>query len=290
MSPRNAQLDGLRRQIDSLDDRIHDLLIERSGMIEQIIAAKSDGAPKLRPGREAEIARRLVARHQGQFPAASVVRIWREIINAFTCMQGPFSIALSGAAEDREIRELARDHFGGTPERIVVEDTAAALQAVIAGDVTLAVLPWGDRALGWLGQLMPETPSGLQICFGLPFVRAHADGGTVAVAVGWVASEPTDSDRSVFTIADASDSDAPAIEAAVRELGCEPVSCVAAGGEGERALLGRPGPFWILEVSGRPDPDAQAELERGLLARSMVATLIGAYAEPIIVSPEEQSS
>ena len=43
MSSRNLQLDGLRRQIDSLDDRIHDLLIERSSMIEQIIAAKSDG-------------------------------------------------------------------------------------------------------------------------------------------------------------------------------------------------------------------------------------------------------
>ncbi len=80
-------------------------------------------------------------------------------------MQGPFSIALSGAAEDREIRGLARDHFGGMPERIMVEDTEAALRAVIAGEVTLAVLPWGDRTLGWLGHLLAETESGLPDLF-----------------------------------------------------------------------------------------------------------------------------
>ena len=289
MSSRNSQLDGLRQQIDSLDDRIHDLLIERSSMIEQIIAAKGRDAPKLRPGREAEIGRRLVARHRGQFPAASVVRIWREIINAFTCMQGPFSIALSGAAEDRELRALARDHFGGMPERMLVEDTEAALRVVIAGEVTLAVLPWGDRTLSWLGHLLAATDSGLQICFGLPFVRENAGVATAAVAVGRVESEPTDSDRSVFCIADASGAEAPAIEAALRELGCEPLTCTPAGGDSARLLGDAPGPFWIVEIAGRLDPEALGRLQSGLTARSMVATPIGTYAEPIILSSEEQA-
>ena len=103
------------------------------------------------------------------------MRIWREIINAFTCMQGPFSIALSGAGIDRRVRELARDHFGGTPERIVVEDTEAALQAVIDGDATLAVLPWDDRVGEWFGMMIGATEAGLRICF-CTALRACASG------------------------------------------------------------------------------------------------------------------
>ena len=291
MSSRNLQLDGLRRQIDSLDDRIHDLLIERSSMIEQIIAAKSDGAPKLRPGREAEIARRLVGRHQGQFPAASVVRIWREIINAFTCMQGPFSIALSGAAEDREIRELARDHFGGTPERVLVENACAALQAVIDGDVTLAVLPWNERADEWFHEMMDAPNSGLHICFGLPFVREQPDDGTIAVAVGRVESEPTGADRTTLLIADASDTGRDGIEATAREIGLTLLLCVGLGGEVSARLWGgKTGPFWIVEIAGRPDPEAMDRIRAQFFAKKMTVFPFGAYAEPIIVSPEEQST
>jgi chorismate mutase len=277
MSPRNTQLDELRRQIDGLDDRIHDLLIERSAMIEQIIAAKGDGQPKLRPGREAEIARRIVGRHQGHFPAPSLVRIWREVINAFTCMQGPFSIGLSGAADDRRIRELARDHFGGTPERVVVEDIAAALRAAIDGEVTLAVLPWGKRAGLWLGDMLDATGSGLQICFGLPFVRANAGVGTAAVAVGRVESEPTESDRSLLAIGDPRIGDRETITAAARQAELDPMACFR--------VDGTPGAFWVLKTAGRLGADAPDRLGAALGGGSRIVPL-GAYAAPIILSSE----
>lgn len=278
MSSPKPQLDQLRQQIDGLDDRIHDLLIERSAMIEQIIAAKGDGQPKLRPGREAEIARRIVGRHQGQFPAPSLVRIWREIINAFTCMQGPLSIGLSGAADDRRIRELARDHFGGTPDRVVVEDTAAALRAAIAGDVTLAVLPWGERAGLWLGDMLDATGSGLQICFGLPFVRTNAGVGTAAVAVGRVESEPTGSDRSLLAIGDPRIGDRETIMDAARLSGLDPMACFR--------VDGAPSGLWVLKTAGRLDADAPDRLGAALGGDSRIVAL-GAYAAPIILSSEE---
>ncbi len=282
MSSSKPKLDELRQQIDGLDDRIHDLLIERSAMIEQIIAAKGDGQPKLRPGREAEIARRLVGRHRGQFPAPSLVRIWREIINAFTCMQGPFSIALSGAAEDRRIRELARDHFGGTPERIVVEHTDAAIQAVIDGDATLAVLPWDDRVAGWLGAMIDATDSGLSICFGLPFVRANSSVETTAVAVGRVESEPTDNDRSVVAISGSGVVDRRRIEAAARKAGFEPLAYASTEGQFWDV---EEGPIGILEIAGRLDIEAQLRLTQAL--ESMLIVSLGVYATPIILSSEE---
>ena len=58
------------------------------------------GVP-LRPGREASIARRLLARHAGPFPALGVVRIWREVICACTSLQRPLLIAVCDALRHR---------------------------------------------------------------------------------------------------------------------------------------------------------------------------------------------
>ncbi len=275
MSSRNQQLDGLRRQIDSLDDRIHDLLIERSGMIEQIIAAKRDGQAKLRPGREAEIARRLVGRHHGRFPAASVVRIWREIINAFTCMQGPFSVALPAGDADRPIRELARDHFGGTPERVSAVDAVAALGMAIDGTATLAVLPWGDRAGPWLRRMLDAAVPELRICFALPFIRGGSGTGTAAMAVGLVESEPTERERSIIAVDGLASADHGAIEDAARSAGLEPLGC--------REIDAPDGAVWVLETGGRAD----AAVANGLgEALGGTGVLLGVIAEPIIL-PEE---
>ena len=279
MSQRNTQLDDLRRQIDSLDDRIHDLLIERSAMIEQIIAAKRDGAAKLRPGREAEIARRLVGRHRGHFPAPSLVRIWREIINAFTCMQGPFSIAVPAGEADRPVRELARDHFGGTPARVSAADAVDALRRVAAGEVTLAVLPWSDRSVDWLGAMIGADDPGLQICFGLPFVRIAGDADTKAVAVGKVVSEPTDDDRSVWVIEDSPVRDPAALDSVARRSGLELLGHTWA----ESASLS----YCLLEIAGRPDRDAAAGLAGRLGVAAGSVRVFGAFAQPILLSSEE---
>lgn len=288
MSSHTNKLDELRQQIDRIDDRIHDLLMERSGMIEQIVAAKRDGQAKLRPGREAEIARRLVARHGGHFPPASLVRIWREIINAFTCMQGPFSIAVPEPPADRGLWELARDHFGGTPARLATQSAAEALRAVIDGKVTLAVLPWGGRTGAWPRDLLAVGEHGLGICFGLPFVRSTDGEETQAVAVGRVTPEATGSDRAVLAIETTPRDDQAAIDAALTEAGLQPLRSWRV----EAAVDGAPGGggLWMSEVSGDMGDvgDHQGRLDR-TLGEGRRATVLGGYAEPIVLSePKER--
>ncbi|TAN57065.1 MAG: chorismate mutase, partial [Magnetospirillum sp.] len=90
MSQDSATLDQLRREIDRIDDTIHDLLMQRSAVVESIAAAKPAGRVTLRPGREAAILRRLLGRHRGPFPKMALVRIWREIMGALVALQGPF--------------------------------------------------------------------------------------------------------------------------------------------------------------------------------------------------------
>lgn len=77
MTSSDATLQSLRRQIDRIDDQLHDLIMARAALVEQVAAAKPDSGVPLRPGREAEILRRLIARHAGRFPKGALVRIWR---------------------------------------------------------------------------------------------------------------------------------------------------------------------------------------------------------------------
>src|SRR3546814_7390778 len=68
MSDNTPSLDDLRRQIDYIDDAIHDLLMRRPDLGRQIGRATGQGGVFIRPGREARVLRRLVARHTGPFP------------------------------------------------------------------------------------------------------------------------------------------------------------------------------------------------------------------------------
>src|SRR6185437_12724944 len=79
---RTVPLEDLRRRIDEIDDQIHDLLMRRAELVEAIgNSKKSENAPVLRPGREARILRRLVARHRGRLPRSVLVRLWRELLS-----------------------------------------------------------------------------------------------------------------------------------------------------------------------------------------------------------------
>src|SRR5260221_2161042 len=105
MASSKPTLDELRRQIDAIDDQVHDLLMRRTEIVEAIGREKKDGkVPAFRPGREAMILRRLVARHSGRFPAIALVRMWR----------GEFAspgVLHAGIALARSVPRLASRHI-----------------------------------------------------------------------------------------------------------------------------------------------------------------------------------
>src|SRR3546814_9865393 len=78
MSSSRTALDDLRRQVDEIDDAIHDLLMRRAKLGESSGLVKGGGRANLRPEREAQIRRRRESRHEGRCPPASGVRVWRE--------------------------------------------------------------------------------------------------------------------------------------------------------------------------------------------------------------------
>lgn len=64
------RLQVIRTRIDAIDEAVHRLLIERSGVIAELIRVKGTAEPgsAFRPEREADMMRRLVQRHQGDLP------------------------------------------------------------------------------------------------------------------------------------------------------------------------------------------------------------------------------
>src|SRR5665213_2974782 len=87
-------LADLRVEIDRIDADMHALLIARGEIIDRLIAikARQGGGSAFRPGREAEMMRRIAERHRGLLPLDTVEGIWRIIISTFTFVQSNYSV------------------------------------------------------------------------------------------------------------------------------------------------------------------------------------------------------
>lgn len=195
MSDQNASLEDLRRQIDEIDNSIHDLLMRRTELARRIGLAKGQDAVFMRPGREARVLRRLVARHEGAFPKPVVARIWREIVSVFTRLQGPFAAAAFSPQEGPDLFGLTRDHFGSLTPITRFESEMGVLRAVSGGKANIGVLPLpeADRGTPWWPKLARHGKATPQIIARLPF--APLDGGRGDGSQGVVVSlaEPEES-------------------------------------------------------------------------------------------------
>jgi len=194
----------LRRQIDDIDDQMHDLLMQRTEVARMIGPLKGGTAGFMRPGREATVLRRLIARHRGELPKALIVRIWREIFAAVTALQGPLAVAVYAPEGTFGYRNLARDHFGWRTPIVAFRSAAQVLEAVTDGKANVGVLPvpHGDATEPWWRNLARAGTDVPRIIARLPFavVETPRGDGPEALAIGVAAPEPTDHDRSFLTV------------------------------------------------------------------------------------------
>jgi len=198
-------LDELRRRLDAIDDRIHDLVMERAEIVESVAAFKvATGQPTLRPGREAQILRRLVARHRGRFPRQTLVRLWRELLGGTVSMQGKFAIAVTVPEARPGFWDIARDHFGGFLPLIPLRSPADVLSAVGDGRASVGVLPMptDHDAAPWWPALAGARGQGPRVLARLPFALSgnSRDGDGDALVVGTAAADPTGDDRTMLVV------------------------------------------------------------------------------------------
>ena len=225
MSQPSSDLANRRAEIDRIDSEMQRLLQDRAKVVLGVLRAKKaataagDVTPPFRPGREAEVLRKLVANHTGDFPAASLLRIWREIISGATRIQAVQRIAVLGGAGD--IWDLARDHFGLGSVYEGASSSAAAFSMLCQQAIAAAVLPVasaeGDGQ--WWRDLMtlPTSEGAPQIVARLPFFLADTAGQ--ALVLSPFPPDASTQDRGIIGLALKTPASAPEIAGLVEAAG-----------------------------------------------------------------------
>ena len=268
-APAEAEIAALRAEIDAIDDAMHDLLMKRAAVVARLAGsrAKGKGSP-LRPGREAAVLRRLLARHQGPLRRERIVRIWREVFMASTAIQGDFSVAVFAPSPQSGHARLAREHFGPIAAIRVHPTPARALAAVSGGETSVAVLPAPAEADGadtaWWARL--DVPR-LQVVARLPFVADPSGPGALVVAP--VPPDPSGDDRTLLLIEAEADAPRGRIAQSLADAGLPAPSLLVARAGGATLAL--------AEIEGFLRAD-DARLAALPWARR---TILGAYAAPV---------
>ncbi len=287
MSDGKTTLDDLRGEIDQIDTALHDLLMRRAALAEQIGQAKlpgpAQGAGKgpavyLRPGREASVLRRLVRRHSGPFPVTSLVRLWREIMSSLLRLQGPFSVAVLSGGPDTPpgLWDLARDHYGAATPMIACQSVSQVMREVSEGRATVGVLPFPEQgeAAPWWPMLLGAGPDEPRVFARLPFYEPASDRGATlsAVAIARVAPEATGEDRSLLVIETSEELSRARLTSSLSTAGLPPVYIVDA----PRSGVAR----YLAEIDGfiAPNDGRLAQFAAAVGPSLMHVVTLGAYA------------
>jgi len=218
-------LDDVRARIDAVDIELLRLIDERSALAREVVAAKAAAGESgfaLRPGRETQVLKKLLARPRTAARPSLVVRIWRELMADSLSLQGPFNLSVWGGRDPGRVMELARSRFGAAPGlRVAAKPEEALAAARSPGGVAILALA-ADAA--WWGRLLAEPQ--LKIFSVLPCLAAW--GPMAALAVAQVPLEPTGDDRT-FWVTDAPQS-ARAIEETMSRDGVAATLLVETGG------------------------------------------------------------
>lgn len=278
-------LDAVRRKIDAIDDAIHDLIMQRTELIDTVSDLKRDMPIKIRPSREAEIVYRLLARHKGAFPRRELTAIWRHLIMATLSFEGPFSVAVFMPASEAGYWDLARDHFGMFTPMSRHGSLRSVIEAVQRQDAVVGVLPLprSDDPDPWWRLLASDQPEVPRIIARLPFAGpANGIGGALeALTICPISITPTGRDRTYLAF---DLTDRLSLDQCGRELaasGLEPRS--AAIWEQDH----RPQSWlYLVEVEGclAPEDPRLAAAKEAFGNRMSHMTVIGGYATPLTLA------
>jgi chorismate mutase len=280
MSSPTSRLDLLRKDIDAIDAAIHDLIVKRGTIVEDIRKIKKDAGPALRPGREAMILRRLAAKHQGAFPLSALVCLWREMMGGFTFIQKPFAGAVHAPAGNDRLMRLARDHYGSLTALSAMPTTSACIRAVAEGAVEIAILPVpaDGEDESWWPLLMGSDSKTPQVVSRLPFVQ-DGDVEQAMIIAPW-ARDLSDSEASLIAIRLAERTSRGRVMTVMASAGfTDAVSLATTETDPENC-------FHAIEVAGGIDGEAAAmkALSVQFGPALIDAHVLGGYARPLVLT------
>lgn len=141
MQQNTPTIEQLRTRIDSIDDRIVELLNERSRVVLEVGRLKSGNNLEFHvPGRERQIYERLLGSNPGPFPNDALRSIYREIISACLSLESPMKVAFLGPKAT--FSHLATmQQFGLSAELVPLKSIPSVFEEVEKGKALYGVVP-----------------------------------------------------------------------------------------------------------------------------------------------------
>jgi chorismate mutase / prephenate dehydratase len=162
-----VDLAGVRRQIDSIDEQLQQLLSDRARLAQQVGISKHAAGHTVdfyRPEREAEVLRMALARNKGPLRDEEILRLFREIMSACLAQQEPLKVAFLGP-EGTFTQQAVYKHFGHSVRALALPAIEEVFHEVEAGAADFGVVPIENSTEGTVNHTLDRfLVSPLSIC------------------------------------------------------------------------------------------------------------------------------
>ncbi len=169
-------LEGIRAQIDSVDEQLHELINRRAELARQVgISKHKEGhvVDFYRPEREAEVLRMALARNRkGALRDEEILRLFREIMSACLAQEKPLKVAYLGP-EGTYAQQAVLKHFGHSVRALALASIDEVFAEVQAGNADFGVVPVENSSEGTVNNTLDRfLATSLHIC-GEVELRVH---------------------------------------------------------------------------------------------------------------------
>ena len=139
------QLKALRVRIDSLDEKILELISERARCAQDVARVKMASLPEgekpvfYRPEREAWVLKHIMELNKGPLDNEEIARLFREIMSSCLALEQPLKVAYLGP-EGTFSQAAAMKHFGHSVISVPMAAIDEVFREVAAGAVNLSLI------------------------------------------------------------------------------------------------------------------------------------------------------
>lgn len=147
-------LPELRKQIDTLDVELLDLLNRRAALALEVGEVKrAEGSVVFRPEREAQVIRTLQRRNAGPIKADGIAHVWREIMSACRSLEARQRVAYLGPAGTFS-EQAALQFFGSSIDHVPCANFDEVFHATTSGRADFGVVPIENNTEGVVARSM----------------------------------------------------------------------------------------------------------------------------------------
>lgn len=185
-------LNECRKEIDSIDRQLVELLDRRAGIAREVGRAKEGtGRPTFDPGRQREVLERALERSSGEFPREGLRAVMREVLSTCLNLQKPLKVAYLGPAATFSHQAAIRE-FGNAVEFAPYDRISDIFHAVKQGWADYGVVPVENSTGGVVGETLDSFIEwDVRICHEVLLPIRHSLVGRFPIEeVGTVFSHP----------------------------------------------------------------------------------------------------